>query len=264
MIQSKVITMIACEQQECALPELNQSGTQKNLDESGLVSSSQDGVHPHLERAVRRHLARPWEQPFHTPTLDIYRQLSQTGVLGRDQPIILDSGCGTGKSTQQLAVLYPHHLVIGADRSSVRLGRGGVESGFSKSGNCLLLRAELATFWRLLAKDGHFLKRHFILYPNPWPKPGHLSRRWHGHPVFPYLLALGGEIELRCNWEIYAQEFAMAVRIASGEPVNVERCRPASGISPFETKYLERGQALFSVSVPEKVTAAYQPVYETG
>jgi tRNA (guanine-N7-)-methyltransferase len=127
-----------------------------------------------------------------------------------------------------------------------------------RQANWLLARAELATFWRLLHKEGIKLDRHLLLYPNPWPKPGHLQRRWHAHPVFPWILALGGEIELRCNWEIYALEFAAAVEIATGEKVGVERYQPAEGITPFETKYLERVHALYSVKVPGSVTAAFR------
>ena len=238
---------------------MTQSETTNDIVKSGLVTSSQNGVHPQLERLVRRHLDTSWSQPFHTPTLAAYRQLKAEGIFSRHRPVILDSGCGTGKSTQQLALLYPRHLVIGADRSSLRLGRSGMDSGLLNTGNCVLIRAELATLWRLLASDGHLPERHFILYPNPWPKPGHLSRRWHGHPVFPWLLALGGDIEMRCNWEIYALEFARAIQIATGEIVTVKRIQPESGISPFEKKYLERGQPLFSVLVPAQITADFQP-----
>jgi tRNA (guanine-N7-)-methyltransferase len=232
--------------------------TINDINKSGLVSSSQNDAHPQLENLVRRHLETRWLGPFHTPTVDVYRQLEAKGVFSQRQAIILDSGCGTGKSTQQLAALYPRHLVIGADRSRVRLGRSGMDSGLSDTGNCVLIRAELATLWRLLASDGHLPERHFLLYPNPWPKPGHLFRRWHGHPVFPWLLALGGEIEMRCNWEIYAREFAMAVQVATGKTVKVKNFLAMSGISPFEKKYLERGQPLFSVLVPAQITAGFQ------
>ncbi|MCP4047744.1 MAG: SAM-dependent methyltransferase, partial [Gammaproteobacteria bacterium] len=193
-------------------------------------------------------------QPFHPPSSDAYHQLKDAGVLREDKAIILDSGCGTGKSTQNLANVFPRHIVIGIDQSNVRLARSGVKSGFSKSGNCVLLRAELSTFWRLLLNDGYSPERHYLLYPNPWPKPGHLKRRWHGHPVFPQLLCLGGEIEMRCNWEIYALEFARAVNLATGGDIRPNRFYPDIGISPFEQKYFERGQALFSVTVPARET----------
>jgi len=238
--------------------QLKTSETNRNIKKSGLVTSSQAGVHPNLEKCVRRHLETPWAQPFHQPSVEMCRQLEDEGVFSAGQPIILDSGCGTGRSTQRLADMFPRHIVIGVDRSFARLAKSGMKSGFHRNENCILLRAELATFWRLLVRHGYSLERHFLFYPNPWPKPAHLLRRWHGHPVFPQLLSLGGEIELRCNWETYAQEFAQAVNFACGTNIIVEKIQPESGISLFEQKYLERGQALFSVIVPAQVTEAFR------
>lgn len=227
-----------------------QSEPGKNINESGLVSSSQADVHPNLEARVRRHLKNPWLQPFHQPSCEAFHRLKEEGVLSEGRAIILDSGCGTGMSTQYLAGLFPGNNVIGVDQSVARLSRNGKNAGYFRSGNCILLRAELSTFWRLLLKEGCSPERHYLLYPNPWPKPAHLKRRWHGHPVFPQLLGLGGEIEMRCNWEIYAREFAQAVNLATGTDLEPTKIRPDVGISPFEQKYLERGQALFSVTVP--------------
>jgi tRNA (guanine-N7-)-methyltransferase len=184
--------------------------------------------------------------------------LDQQADFTTGQPFILDSGCGTGKSTQRLAEMFPRHLVIGVDRSRSRLSKSGVHNSFSRTENCILLRAELATFWRLLLKSGLSPERHFLFYPNPWPKPDHLSRRWHGHPVFPQLLALGGEIEMRCNWDVYAGEFAKAAAIATGADISVKIIEPDNTISPFEQKYLERGQPLFSVRIPAQHTQAFR------
>ena len=221
-----------------------------DIKESGLITGGQTAVHERLEASVRRHLDHVWRQPLHRPTVDAYQQLSELLPLADGLPFILDSGCGTGSSTQGLAHEHPGHLVIGVDQSSARLARSGVTTSIHQSGNCVLVRAELATFWRLLLKDGRVPVRHFLLYPNPWPKPAHLARRWHGHPVFPDLLSVGGDIELRCNWEIYALEFAKAVQLATGEPVKAQRIRPETAISPFEKKYMERGHSLYAVTVP--------------
>jgi tRNA G46 methylase TrmB len=190
--------------------------------------------------------------------MESYRQLVGTGIFVEYEALILDSGCGTGNSTLRLAELYPQHLVIGIDRSQARLSKSGVDSSFYRRGNCVLIRAELATFWRLLLADGIFPERHFLLYPNPYPKSAHLSRRWHGHPVFPQLLSLGGEIEMRCNWEIYAQEFALAVSLACDAQIEVTVFAADDGISPFERKYHERGQKLYAVKVPAQLTAGFR------
>jgi tRNA (guanine-N7-)-methyltransferase len=143
----------------------------------------------------------------------------------------------------------PDCLVVGVDKSSERLLRTGARSFPHREGNAVWLRADLTTFWRLALQAGWRLHRHYILYPNPWPKPGALQRRWHAHPVFPDLIRLGGLLEMRCNWEPYALEFAAAVNrvlemnIKPGTP---EKLLP---VSPFERKYRNSGHRIYSVVV---------------
>ena len=233
---------------------MSQSDINSTIDESGLISSKQCGVHPKLEHTVHKHLQTPWQGSFHKPTVEVWSRLRDTGIFSGGRAIILDSGCGTGVSTQHLAETYSRCVVLGVDRSQVRLAKSGVHEGLLVNNNCVLVRAELTTFWRLMLRDGYTLNHHFLFYPNPYPKPGHLKRRWHAHPVFPQLLALGGEIEMRCNWEIYAQEFAQAVNLACSTDVKVRQLQLESGSSPFEIKYRARGQALYAVTVAASLT----------
>ena len=237
---------------------LNHEQPRGNIRYSGLVRSSQNGVHPRLDDYVHRHLDTFWGQPLHGPSVAAYQELLATGCLCADRPFVLDSGCGTGSSTQILAQAYPQQLIIGVDRSQDRLSRTANLGDQSGNKNYRLVRADLSTFWRLLLRDGHVPTRHFIFYPNPWPKPGHLLRRWHAHPVFPQLVSLGGRMEMRTNWGIYADEFARAVSLATAETIRAQRFSPASVVSPFEQKYRERGHALFSVVVSEKITSSFQ------
>ena len=81
--------------------------------------------------------------------------------------------------------------------------------------NAILARCDCIDFWQLAAAENLRCERQFLLYPNPWPKPDQLQRRWHAHPVFPALLALEPRyIELRTNWRVYADEFCDALTIA--------------------------------------------------
>jgi len=228
------------------------------MTDPGQVKSQQTQPHRRLQQILQRHLQTNWNQPFHQPTVVAYQRLLNSRALDDDRPLILDSGCGTGYSTQKFAVMFPDHLVIGADRSGVRLLKGGVSDGFLSVGNCILLRAELTTLWRLLLRDRHLPDRHYLFYPNPWPKAAHLRRRWHGHPVFPQLLALGGEIEMRCNWLVYAHEFAQAVSFVTGQRIVVSDCLPVSASSLYEKKYQARNQPLYVVVVPQKATETFR------
>jgi len=221
---------------------------QSNL--SSIVRSTQTAPHPRLAARVLRHLQYEWLHAPQQPTVEAFeaiaRDFSCTG-----QKIVLDSGCGNGESTRLIGACYPDCLVIGIDKSAARLGTVSAAYFPTREGHVSWLRAELASFWPLALKAGWHLHRHFLLYPNPWPKPGQLMRRWHAHPVFPTLLRLGGRLEMRCNWDIYAREFAAAIRIASGFEAGIEQSMDSAITTPFERKYMRSGHCLFSVQAPD-------------
>jgi tRNA (guanine-N7-)-methyltransferase len=220
---------------------------QSNL--SAPVHSTQTAPHPRLAEFVQRHLQTEWHQAPRQPTVEAFeavnREVSDTG-----QKLVLDSGCGNGESTRLIGRRYPDCLVIGIDKSAARLKRVSTGTFPHREANVIWLRAELASFWQLAVQAGWQLHRHFLLYPNPWPKPGQLMRRWHAHPVFPTMLKLGGRLEMRCNWEIYAMEFAAAIRMASGVEAVVEPV-DSDVTTPFERKYRNSGHGLYTVRTPE-------------
>jgi tRNA G46 methylase TrmB len=104
------------------------------------------------------------------------------------------------------------------------------------------VQADLNDFWRLAFEAGWQPTHHYLLYPNPWPKAKHIGRRWHGAPVFPFIVKLGGILEVRSNWDIYVKEFARALELA-GQPAVVEAYESDSAITPFERKYWASGQS---------------------
>lgn len=212
---------------------------------SRIPGSAQAGIHEQLERRVRRHLAEPFRKPF----ADYNRRALDAALAGWDRqaPLILDAGCGVGHSTIQLARTYPDHWVIGVDQSEDRLSRRKPYPDALLPRNMVFVRADLVDFWRLLHAARLRLARHYILYPNPWPKIGHLGRRWHAHPVFPFIPALGGVLESRTNWQVYADELAFALRIALGRDVAAEPYEATVPLTPFERKYRDSGQGLFRV-----------------
>lgn len=215
-------------------------------NDSRPVRSSQAGIHPRLERLLERCRNSTWDRPLHAASCRAFERLRPV-VEAERRPLVLDAGCGTGASTRALAVYFPDHLVIGVDKSRDRLGRIGASEFPWREENAVWLRADLTTFWRLARQAGWALERHYLLYPNPWPKPGHLQRRWHAHPVFPELLGLGGRLELRTNWRIYAEEFAFVLNRFHGRSVKVTRLSVHRPLTPFERKYRDSGHPLYSV-----------------
>lgn len=209
------------------------------------VTSNQPGPHRDVEKRVRRALAAPLQKPVAAHTQRAFEAAS-AWLDARRAPLILDAGCGVGLSTRALAARFPEHSVIGVDRSEARLER---EHG-ALPDNALLVRADLVDFWRLAHAAAWAPERHYLLYPNPYPKASHLKMRWHGHPVFPTLLALGGALELRSNWALYVEEFAQAVQWATASEPTWGRFEPeGSFLTPFEAKYHRSGQTLWRLRV---------------
>lgn len=208
---------------------------------SRLPQSSQTGPHRRLAETVLRHLRHRWRSPVHAYSRRAFAELAQW--LDPARPMVLDSGCGTGESTAVLAQEHPDCLVVGIDKSRARLGKAP-----ELPANARLVRAELADFWRLADEAGWRPAHHYLLYPNPWPKPAHLKRRWHGHPAFPDLLALGGRLVLRSNFELYVDEFARALALVGVVDVKVVSFQADDPISPFERKYQLSGHRLFQLT----------------
>jgi tRNA G46 methylase TrmB len=231
------------------------------------VATNQEGPYKNLEQVVRKHASTRFLRPIAAHTrvsfsaadnfvTEFYKK-SDTGDSPRT--VVLDSGCGTGESTLHIAKRYPNVPVIGIDKSAVRLCKAGnrrqLESATGNEeipDNVFWVRAELLDFWNLALDEvrrGRWrIPYHALYYPNPWPKGNAATRRFHLHPIFPTLLALGDTIELRTNWEIYAREFTQAAGILKGNAF----CEPFSPSEPetaFERKYKEARQQLWRVLV---------------
>lgn len=208
------------------------------------IVSAQTGPHDHLAALVARH----FQQPFRKPIGEASRRALDTALAAWQGhggvPLILDAGCGVGESTLRLAQRYPDHFVVGVDQSEKRLTAGKDWWEGPLPENFVWARADLVDVWRLLREHAVPVARHYVLYPNPWPKIGHLARRWHGHAVFPDLAACGDYLECRSNWRIYIDEFAQALSMA-GRPATVQPWQPQAPMTPFERKYGASGHALW-------------------
>lgn len=215
---------------------------------SSPIYSNQHGINQDLLKFVAKYASGRFEKPIAKHTAEAFKRLNEI-VSEFAQPVILDSGCGTGESSFALAEQYPSQIVIGIDKSAVRLGR----SGGGKNENVLLVRAELVDMWRLMRAHHWQIDAHFLFYPNPWPKQRHLKRRWHGHPEFLSMLRMSRYLELRTNWEIYAMEFVTATEylISIGlirGSVSIAEFNAVNPISRFEQKYALSGHQLSQVT----------------
>lgn len=215
------------------------------------VESVQTGIHPDLEKFVLRSLETEFQRPVAEHTRKAFESAGKF-IENFSAPVVLDSGCGTGLSTIALAQTFPENPVLGIDKSAVRLEKADARTEGTLPPNAFYVRAELIDFWKLVLEARWNVRFHAIFYPNPWPKPAALRYRFHGHPIFPTLVKISPETELRTNWKIYADEFRFALGLVDREmnlrgQISEESFVPERPISAFEKKFLESGHTLWKV-----------------
>jgi len=214
-----------------------------NQHSSREIYTNQSGIHDNLEKLILKHLNSQFKKPPAEHTVVAFNDVVDQIASDPEMPTILDSCCGTGFSSRSIAKQHPNHWVIGLDRSANRLNKEDQEPS---PPNCLMVQADCVDFWKLAVNAGWQLDKHFLLYPNPYPKSVQLKYRWHGHPAFADLLKLGGLLEVRSNWKIYIEEFSEAVRLAGQGSTDCEIYEPTPEyLTLFERKYHQSGQTLY-------------------
>jgi len=219
--------------------------------DSKAIVTNQPGIHEKLVEIVNKHVTHPSQKPIQAHTQQAFDEINAI-VQDFSGEIILDSCCGVGQSTRLLAKQNPSALVIGVDKSAHRINRNVDEveqdDGKGKVENYHLVRADLNDFYRLVVAANWAVAKHYILYPNPWPKAKHVQRRWHGSAVFPQIIAVGEEIILRSNWLLYLEEFQLAADVLSfkGDISTVNVTQP---LTPFEAKFHASGQQCWQLHI---------------
>ena len=221
----------------------SQGNESESLGDSRVIVTNQPGIHEKLEDIVEKHLTHRSQKPYQAHTEKAFAEMDAL-VKAHQGDVILDSCCGVGQSTRLLAKQNPSALVIGVDKSAHRINRNVdeiVHDDGAQIENYHLVRADLNDFYRLVDQANWSVKKHYILYPNPWPKSKHIQRRWHGSAVFPQIINIGEQIILRSNWLLYLQEFQFAADVAGvlGDISEVSNDQP---LTPFEAKYRASGQ----------------------
>lgn len=215
-----------------------------SFGDSKAIISNQEDINENLTDIVSKHLTTEFKKPISAHTQQAFDEVNAL-VQKFTGPIILDSCCGVGQSTRIIAKQNPDALVIGVDKSDNRISRN-VEDQWQVE-NYHLVRADLNDFYRLVVQANWPVDKHFILYPNPWPKAKHVKRRWHGSAVFPYIIQVGKTIELRSNWRMYLQEFQAALALAKIDSQLAE-LPEGEPLTPFEAKYLASGQQCWALT----------------
>ncbi len=110
---------------------------------------------------------------------------SWKSAFKKEQPLVLEIGCGKGGFAGQFALLHPEINIIALDIKidMLGVGRRTIVKLFEEAGksadeidNLLLVNYNVEQLDRVIKPEDR-IERLFINFCNPWPRPKHKKRR---------------------------------------------------------------------------------------
>lgn len=72
------------------------------------------------------------------------------------------------------------------------------------------------------------------------------QKRWHGHPIFPAFVALGGRVEVRASWIGYLHEFQLSYQITLDLLRQYDMVREDDTGTSYNLSHCDDQQSLFN------------------
>jgi tRNA (guanine-N7-)-methyltransferase len=183
------------------------------------------------------------EADGHEPPLDT------RAWFGRQAPLVLEIGCGSGISTLAMAKQEPDTDVIAVEIYRRGLAQLLCAIDRDKVSNIRLIRGNALDVLRLIAPGS--LTGVRVFFPDPWPKARHHKRRFLQPGTVGLIadrLLPGGVLHVATDHAGYAEHIA---EVGMGEPrlrrVEADSRLPISVVRPttkYETKAQEAGSAV--------------------
>lgn len=156
--------------------------------------------------------------------------LDAAAWFGRDAPLVIEIGCGTGTATAEMAQAEPHLNLIGIEVYRPGLAQLVQRIEREQIGNVRLLRGDAVdVLENMIAEQS--LTGVRVFFPDPWPKARHHKRRL----LQPATLALlanrlrpGGVLHVATDHAGYAEHIA---EVGAAEPQLIGLNETTGGIS---------------------------------
>ncbi|MGI8893767.1 MAG: tRNA (guanosine(46)-N7)-methyltransferase TrmB [Bacteroidia bacterium] len=140
--------------------------------------------------------------PFQNPVQHDLSGRWNVDFFEKEQPIVLEIGCGRGEYTINLAQRYLHKNFIGIDIKGARIWRGGKTAHEQQMKNVGFLRITIDRLEYYFAKEE--INEIWITFPDPHPKLSRQNKRLTS-PLYldryQQILGPGGIMHLKTDHE---------------------------------------------------------------
>ncbi|MBP6015367.1 MAG: tRNA (guanosine(46)-N7)-methyltransferase TrmB [Candidatus Promineofilum sp.] len=134
-------------------------------------------------------------------------------LYGRDAPLLLEIGFGSGLFLVELARRLPQANIIGLEISIPSLRNAARKVRRFGLTNVCLLQADARSALQVLCEP-HSIVGVFINFPDPWPKKDHLGRRLIDEQFLSLLasrMAPGGVLDIATDHDEYAVQITSSL-----------------------------------------------------
>lgn len=167
--------------------------------------------------------------------------------FGRQAPLMLEIGFGTGAALLAFAEAHPHMNCLGMEVYQPGIGNALQELHAKSVKNLRLMDCDARSAVKSVFKRGSLSRIH-IYFPDPWPKKRHHKRRLVNRDFVALLasrMEVGGELRLATDDAHYAHSM---LAVCDAEPCFANQAgrgnfAPDSGLRP-STRFERRAETL--------------------
>jgi len=176
-----------------------------------------------------------------------FEPLDWRAVFAQYRPLEIDLGCGRGAFLLWAARTYPQRNFLGVERLLRRLRRVDRKAVRAGLDNVRLIRVE-ATYLIVKLIPDNSVSTYHILFPDPWPKRRHHSRRLISAPLLGDVhrtLTAGGVVNCATDHEEYFEwiqcEFQKTGQFGEQDPAVL----PQEAWTDFEREFVAAGKRVY-------------------
>lgn len=188
----------------------------------------------------------PLQAGTRSTLVDTAYRIDPVAVFGRDAPLVVEIGSGSGDALVEGARQRPDLDFLAFEVWRPGIGHSMAKMGATALPNVRIVEADAAVALATVLAPGS-VSEVWTFFPDPWPKTKHHKRRI----VTPELadtvralLAPGGAWRLATDWDDYAEAMRAVLDAQDGfRLVSTERA-PMRPVTRFERKGVARGRRI--------------------
>ena len=193
----------------------------------------------------------PFEFPYRIepPPVDLKAPVDWAAIFGRPAPLLIEIGCGGGRTVIALAQQHPELNCIGCERAGEYFRMLQERAQRRAIPNLRVTRTDATILLERFIPDDS-VSQHHIYFPDPWPKKKHHRRRTLTASFFAQirrtLAPAGGMLYFATDHKEYYDEILPRVqKVLAVEVRDTPWPDAPLGRTNFEIKYIQQGRPIY-------------------